>query len=156
MIRLAATVVAVLATALAATACGGSKTPSVVGTSPGLPSMEPKTGTPKSNPTTAAAAGPQIVYFRIKTKPSCPSAGPGANFPGNPIVLEWKVAGADQVTISIDGPGSFGTYDPVYQHEFPFPCSGASGSTQKHTFLLRTAGGGPVREQTVTGEARVN
>lgn len=115
------------------------------------------TGTPKANSTpTPIKTGPQIAYFRIKTKPSCPSSGPGASFPGNDIELEWKVTGGpNEVTISIDSPGIFGTYKAEHAEKFPFACGGASGTTQKHTYLLKVPGY-PALQQTITGEARVN
>jgi hypothetical protein len=152
---------------LAATGCG-SKTPSA---SPTLdtvlsPTASPTaaatassapSATPKNSPaTTAPPTGPTILYFRVKVKPSCPSSGPGVSFPGNDPVLEWKAVNVDQVTISIDGPGLFGTYDPTFEHAFPFGCGGASGTMAKHKYTLRTKGGGAEKSQTIEVEARVN
>lgn len=152
----------VAVTLFALSGCGGGTKPEAAPSfatevsAPASAPPSPTSASPKVSPSKSQASGPQIVYFRIKTKPSCPSSGPATSFPGNPIVLEWKVTGVTNVTISIDGPGIFGTYDATYSHEFPFSCSGASGSTQKHTYLLKTVGGGPVKEQKITGEARVN
>lgn len=124
----------------------------VTGTSPSLPAnTSPKPNGTGGNP----GGGPQIVYFRIKGNPSCPSNAPGGTF-GGTVVLEWQVTGATNVTISIDGPGIYGTYDPTYSHTFSFPCDVPSGSTQKHTYLLKTIGGGSVKEKTIVGEARNN
>lgn len=139
------------ATPSAETSLGASGTPTA------SPTGTSKPPTPAGGVTTAPPTGPQIVFFRIKTKPSCPSSGPGASFPGNPIELEWKVTGGPtNVTISIDGPGIFGTYTLEHTEKLPFACEGSSGTTQKHTYLLKTIGGGPVQQQTITGEARVN
>jgi hypothetical protein len=159
------------ATLLAATGCS-SKTPSA---SPTLdtvlsPTASPTaaatasapaspTTTPKNSPaTTAPPTGPTILYFRVKVKPSCPSSGGagGVSFPGNDPVLEWSAVNVDQVTISIDGPGLFGTYDPTFEHAFPFGCGGASGTMAKHKYTLRTKGGGAEKSQTIEIEARVN
>jgi hypothetical protein len=157
-------VLAAAATLLALTGCA-SKTPSA---SPTLdtvlsPTASPTaaatatgapTSTPKSSPaTTAPPTGPRIVYFREKAKASCPGFGPGGTFGGG-VVLEWSAVNVDQVSISIDGPGIFGTYDPTYSHEFAFPCGSEKG-TYKHKFTLRTIGGGTVREQTLELEAKV-
>lgn len=162
-----------IATLLALTACGGSKTPTaapsldtVVGSSPtpattgaspaASGSSSDGTASPKPSATSGQQSGPKIEYFRIKTKPSCPSSGPGASFPGNDIVLEWKVAGGPtQVTVSIDGPGLFGTYTATDEQAFPFACSGASNTIQKHKYTLKTVGG-TVKQAELTGEARVN
>jgi hypothetical protein len=157
---------AAAATLLAVTGCS-SKTPSATPTldtvlsptaSPTAAATTATTGAPTSTPknspaTTAPPTGPTIVYFRVKAKASCPGHGPGGTFGGG-VTLEWSAVNVDQVSISIDGPGQFGTYDPTFSHEFPFGCGSAPG-TYKHKYTLRTIGGGSVKEQTLELEAKV-
>lgn len=129
-----------------------SSTPEATGTASPAATSTSSGGATK---TTAPPTGPRIEYYRVKTKPSCPSSGPGASFPGNGIELEWKVAGGPtQVTISIDSPGLFGTYSATHTETFPFGCGGTSGTIQKHNYILKVLGTN--LQQTITGEARVN
>jgi hypothetical protein len=121
------------------------------------------TGAPKANPTpTPVKTGPQIVYFRIKTPAQCPSVGGvggGFTSEGNPIELEWKISGGPtQVTISVDGPGIYGTYAAEHAEKFNFSCPAPKTATNtiiKHTYLLKVPGY-PALQQTITGEARAN
>lgn len=106
--------------------------------------------------TTHEETGPTIVSFKIASKPSCP-AGTNVNpIPGQPVKLSWKVSGADKVTISIDGPGVFQEYATTDSDTFSFGCDGNPGETAKHTYLLRTVGGGEVKEKTLTVTAKIN
>ena len=100
--------------------------------------------------------GPWIEYFRVAQKPSCPSGTNVNPIEGNPVTLEWKVTGADAASISIDGPGLYGTYEPEKSDTFPFSCGGEPNSTQKHTYLLTTVGGGETQTKEITVTARVN
>jgi hypothetical protein len=100
--------------------------------------------------------GPWIEYFRVAQKPTCRS-GTNLNLvEGTPITLEWKVTGADAASISIDGPGVYGTYEPEKSDTFPFSCGGEANTMQKHTFLLKTVGGGEVQTKEITVTARIN
>ncbi len=114
------------------------------------------TSPPKNSPSvTTPPTGPAILYFRVKTKPNCESVGGGGQvFPARDAVLEWAVVNVTEVTISIDGPGLFGTYDATSTQTLPFSCGGQTNTTYKHTYTLRTVGGGPVQTQTITVEAR--
>lgn len=116
-----------------------------------------KTSSGGGGTTTSTAPNP-IVYFRTKegANAKCQSTGPGGFYSPGSITLEWKVNGASQVTISIDGPGIYGTYPATSTEQFNFACSGNAGDTQTHTYLLRTVGITPTREATVKGTARVN
>ena len=100
--------------------------------------------------------GPWIEYFRVAQKPSCPAGTNVAPIEGTPVTLEWKVTGADAAAISIDGPGLYGTYEPEKSDTFPFSCGGEPGTTQKHTYLLQTVGGGETQTKEITVSARVN
>lgn len=98
--------------------------------------------------------GPKIVYFRVKQRPQCPQGTSEYPVEGTPVIVEWKVTGAHEVTISIDGPGIYDTYPTEGQAEFNFPCGGAApGETVKHTYLLKTVGGGATRSKQITATA---
>jgi hypothetical protein len=152
---------AAAATLLALTGCA-SKTPSasptldtVLTPTPSSTATGAPSSTPKNSPSaTAAPTGPTILYFRVKTKPSCPGTGPGGSFGGSDAVLEWEAVNIDQVTVSIDGPGMFGTYDRKSSQSFPFAC-GSSAGTYKHKYTLHTVGGGAEKTQTLELEAKV-
>ncbi|GAB3965812.1 hypothetical protein GCM10027615_11630 [Plantactinospora veratri] len=101
--------------------------------------------------------GPTIVFYRIKQKPQCDQGTNVNRVPGVPVVLEWKVTGADKVTISVDGPGVYDTYPAVGTATIDFPCGdGQPGGYVEHTYQLRTVGGGEVRSKTLTASALVH
>ena len=100
--------------------------------------------------------GPWIEFFRVAEQPTCPSGTNLNPIEGTPVKLEWKVTGADAASISIDGPGLYGTYEPEKSDTFPFSCGGPANSTQKHTYLLTTVGGGEPQTKEITVSARVN
>jgi hypothetical protein len=98
--------------------------------------------------------GPRIVSFRITQKPQCPQGTSEYPVEGVPVILEWKVTGAEEVTISVDGPGVYSTYPKVGSETFTFSCGGAAdGETVKHTYLLKTVGGGSTRSKQLTATA---
>jgi hypothetical protein len=97
---------------------------------------------------------PWIEYFRVKQTPKCPS-GQWPN--GREAIVEWRVTGADKVTISVDGHGIYDTYGASGSQSFSFPCGDWDpGQTAKHTYLLMTVGGGPVAKKTITATATVS
>jgi hypothetical protein len=100
---------------------------------------------------------PRIEYFRVAQQPSCPSGTNLNPIDGTPVTLEWKVVNVDAASISIDGPGLYGTYEPEKSDTFPFSCGGEPGSTQEHTYLLTTVGGdGEAQTKEITVSAKVN
>jgi hypothetical protein len=100
---------------------------------------------------------PRIEYFRVAQQPTCPSGTNLNPIDGTPVTLEWKVVNADAASISIDGPGLYGTYEPAKSDTFPFSCGGEPGSTQEHTYLLQTVGGdGETKTKEITVSAKVN
>ncbi|HEY6594951.1 MAG TPA: hypothetical protein VI011_12750 [Asanoa sp.] len=100
--------------------------------------------------------GPRIVSFTISKQPSCPAGTNVAPIEGLPVEVSWKVTGTDKVTISVDGPGVYDTFPAEGTKSFQFGCEGSPGSTQKHTYLLKTVGGGEVKQKTLTATATVN
>jgi len=129
---------------------------------PAGPDPEPShasTATASHRPSLSpSATGPRIVYFRIKQKPQCPQGTNVFPVPGVPVVIEWKVTGADQVKLSVDDPnrvGSYGTYATEATETFTFACSGAPNTVEKHTYTIYTVGGGAQRHKSITAEAKV-
>jgi hypothetical protein len=121
---------------------------------------ESPSATPKRTRTTATTRppthddGPRIAWFRVNQRPQCPQGTSEYPVEGVPVVLEWKVTGADRVTISVDGPGVYGTYSAEGSETFAFSCGGAAdGETVKHTYLLKTVGGGSARSKQLTATA---
>lgn len=113
---------------------------------------------PKPSPTAKAAAdGPRIVHFRVRQKPSCP-AGTNVNpIAGTPVVLEWQATNVDKVALSVDGPGIYAdSYAPTGSETLNFPCEGAGGDTQKHTYQLTVSNAHGKQTRTLTVSARVN
>jgi hypothetical protein len=170
----------IIAAALAAaalTGCGQDGTPEGLGATPeptyslgADTSMNDPASAPTSDGATGGGTdgnggtdnggntetGPRIEYFRVAEKPTCPGGTNVNPIDGTPVTLEWKVTGADAATISVDGPGVYGTYEPEKSETFAFPCSGEPNSMQKHTYLLTTVGGGEAKTKEITVSARVN
>jgi hypothetical protein len=102
-------------------------------------------------------SGPRIESFKIKQQPSCPAGTDLNPIEGRDVVVEWKVTGTDEVTISVDGPGVFGTFGATGEQSFAFGCGDKKpGEKAKHTYLLMTVGGGDVAKKTITATATVN
>ncbi|MEQ4300755.1 hypothetical protein ABNF97_05060 [Plantactinospora sp. B6F1] len=113
-------------------------------------------GTSGNGTTQQKPSGPTIVFYRIKQKPQCAQGTSVNPIPGVPVILEWKVTGTDQVTLSVDGPGIYDTYPAVGTATINFACGGSPGEYVKHTYQLRTVGGGEVRSKTLTASALVH
>lgn len=122
------------------------------------PTRKPTSTSSPSPSRTSGTEGkrPVINVFIIKSRPSCPSTGPNVSAPGTPVVLEWKTADTEKLTISIDGPGIYDSYPSTHSAELPFACSGTPGSSQVHRYLLTATGGGHSIQRTLTVQARVN
>jgi hypothetical protein len=120
------------------------------------PTKAPK---PDATRTTAAPHGPKIVYFRVKQKPKCPEGTAVFRAPAVPLIIEWKISGAESGALSVDDPtGTPGTYGPADlkgTQEFTFSCGGPVGSVEKHTYALYTVGGGKQRSKTISATAKV-
>jgi hypothetical protein len=131
-----------------------TSTPTPAGATPTTPAARPTT--PAARPTTTKpASGPKIVHFRIAQQPRCPQGTSEYPVEAVPVILEWKVTGAKEVTLSVDGPGVYDTYETTGSATLAFPCGGEPGETVTHTYLLKTVGGGPVRSKTLTASAEV-
>lgn len=100
---------------------------------------------------------PRIEYFRVAQQPTCPSGTNVNRIDGTPVTLEWKVVNADAASISIDGPGVYGTYEPEKSDTYAFGCDGDPGDKATHTYLLTTVGGdGEAATKEITVSATVN
>ncbi|TCB91287.1 hypothetical protein E0H26_25920 [Micromonospora zingiberis] len=106
---------------------------------------------------TKSGTGPTITYFRVAQKPSCP-AGTNVNpIPGTPVVLEWKVSNVDSVALSVDGQGVYAdNYPPTGSETLTFPCEGAGGDVQRHTYLLTVRNAHGKQTKTLVVTATVN
>ncbi|MEU1884379.1 hypothetical protein ABZ491_02705 [Micromonospora rifamycinica] len=99
------------------------------------------------------ASGPTISSFRVTRKPSCPAGTTVNPIPGTGVRMEWRVADATSVALSVDGPGVYrDDYPSTGSEELTFPCSGGDGDTQRHTYTLtaRNAHGKQTRTLVVT------
>ncbi|MEV4540339.1 hypothetical protein [Micromonospora echinaurantiaca] len=134
-------------------------TPAARGTTDAGSTGGGSTGRPDSGSTTGAprSAGPTIDYFRVARKPSCP-AGTSANpIPGTPVTVEWKVGNVDSVALSVDGPGVYAdNLPPTGSETLTFPCSGAEGDVQRHTYLLTVRNSSGKRTKTLVVSATVH
>ncbi|MFG3688192.1 hypothetical protein [Micromonospora sp. NPDC047740] len=116
-------------------------------------------GQPGSRPTTSAPkpAGPTITYFRVAQKPSCPAGTNADPVAGTPVVVEWKTSNVDSVALSVDGPGVYAdNYPPTGSETLNFPCSGAEGDVQKHTYLLTVRNAHGTQKKTLVVTATVH
>ncbi|WP_433721162.1 hypothetical protein ACQP2Y_38135 [Actinoplanes sp. CA-051413] len=114
----------------------------------------------KSTPTHAPKPhGPRIVSFKVVQKPKCAEGTAVFRAEAVPLIIKWKITGADSAALSVDDPtGTPGTYGPAELHgtqEFTFSCSGAVGSTETHTYAIYTVGGGAQKHKTLKVSAKV-
>ncbi|MFI7608092.1 serine/threonine-protein kinase [Micromonospora sp. NPDC049366] len=102
---------------------------------------------------------PYVEYLRVVKQPNCPSGvGVPNPFPGNPAVIEWKVAGgATGSVLSVDGAGQYGEYGVTGTETLSFPCGDwRAGERAAHRYTVTTRGGGPPTSKSITVTARVN
>jgi hypothetical protein len=118
------------------------------------------TPTHESTPTHAPKPhGPRIVSFKVVQKPKCEEGTAVFRAEAVPLIIKWKITGADSAALSVDDPtGTPGTYGPVELHgtqEFTFSCSGPVGSTETHTYAIYTVGGGAQKHKMLKVSAKV-
>jgi hypothetical protein len=103
--------------------------------------------------------GPRIVSFKVVQKPKCAEGTAVFRAEAVPLIIKWKITGADSAALSVDDPtGTPGTYGPVENEgtqEFTFSCAGEVGSTETHTYAIYTVGGGAQRHKTLKVSAKV-
>jgi hypothetical protein len=113
----------------------------------------PATAPPTAAPVKTAApeptrnTNPAIVSFDTPKQEDC------TNGTSNSIHVSWSVKRATGVTISIDGPGIYDSYDGLTGAvDLPFGCD---HTVLKHTYTLTTVGGtGPAATLTKTVRTR--
>jgi len=122
------------------------------------PAGEAKTETsPVAKKSTAKKpAGLSIGYFRVKQKPTCESGTNVVQYPGRPVVLEWKVKGAHKATLSVDGPGLYAEYGAKDSATLDFPCAGPANTYVYHRYTLTVKNGHVTKKRTIHVKARVN
>ena len=105
------------------------------------------TTTPPTTPGTTAPNAPVISAFTANPNPfPCTSVNDSGQ-----ITLTWNTQNATGVTISIDGPGIFGSYGPTGQQQVPF-----AGCNTAHTYTLTAKGSGNQQvQQTITVQPKV-
>jgi hypothetical protein len=101
-------------------------------------------------------AGPRIEDLRVAQQPTCPGGTTEYPVAGQQVRLQWRVTGTDTVTISIDGPGAYGSYPADGGAEFPFTCTGAEGDVQEHVFHLTAEADGVTVTETIVVTAEVH
>jgi hypothetical protein len=111
--------------------------------------------------TTKSSAPPaaSIVYFRLKSNPSCPSGTNKNYIEGKDAVVEWKISGADKAELAVDGPGLYDSYSGTTGSQtLGFGCGDwQPGQTAKHTYTLSiTDKNGQKHSKTITATAKVN
>lgn len=122
---------------------------------PGNAAGDPQPG-PKDTGTPTAKPGPKIETFRIVHQPQCPGGTTANPIEGRPATLGWRVTGASEVSISIDGPGVYDTYPAEDEYTFSFGCSGREGDVQEHTYLLTATADGITATKTLVVTAVVH
>ncbi|GIE31266.1 hypothetical protein Ait01nite_043110 [Actinoplanes italicus] len=110
----------------------------------------------KVEPKPEKSTGPEIVYFRVKQKPTCESGTDAVRYPGQPVILEWKATGAEKTTLSVDGPGIYAEYGAKDSATLDFPCAGTPNSYVSHRYLLTVTSGHTTRTKLIHVKARVN
>lgn len=140
---------------------GGPGTPTPAPGAPG-PDAPDAPGSP-ADPTPAApggtappASGPRIEQFQVTGAPQCPGGTDLFPVEGQPVVLAWQVTGADQVTLSVDGPGAYGSYPATGGETLDFGCAGAEGDIQEHTYQLSATADGVTVTETLVVTAEVH
>lgn len=94
----------------------------------------PTTAPPTTAPPTTVPAGPIFTTLSVPTTVSCPTPWSDAT-----ASFSWSAPGATKVTLSIDGPGIYRTYNgPSGSETVTFPCSSS------HTYLFTAYGTGNV------------
>ncbi|GAA3343278.1 hypothetical protein GCM10020358_41540 [Amorphoplanes nipponensis] len=103
--------------------------------------------------------GPRVVSFKVVQKPKCPEGTAVFRSENVPLIIKWKITGADSAALSVDDPtGTPGTYGPVElqgTQEFTFSCGGPVGSTETHRYDIYTVGGGAQKHKTLKVSAKV-
>ena len=123
------------------------------------PKVKPTPKVSKSHATQTTSHQPKIVYFRIKQKPKCPEGTAVFRAPAVPLIIEWKITGAESGALSVDDPthtpGTYGPTELKGSQEFTFSCGGPVGSVEKHTYAIYTVGGGTQKSKTLSATAKV-
>jgi hypothetical protein len=109
-----------------------------------------------SEPPAWPEAGPRVEDFRVAQQPLCPGGTTEYPIEGQPVWLEWRVTGTDTVTISIDGPGAYGSYPADGGAELPFSCTGNEGDIQEHAYHLTAVADGVTVTETIVVTAEVH
>jgi len=107
--------------------------------------------------------GPVIELFDVTQQPRCPAGTDLNPIEGQPLILSWRVTGAEELTLSIDGPGVYATLDDHDSSDandgvktFSFGCSGDEGDAARHTYVLTATSDGQIVTSELVVEAVVH
>jgi hypothetical protein len=120
-----------------------------------------KTTNPTKKPTlsTSMSTGPRVVSFTIVQKPKCAEGTAVFRADPVPLIIGWKITGADSAALSVDDPthtpGTYGPEGLSGTEEFTFTCAGAVGTVETHTYAIYTVGGGAQKSKTIKASAKV-
>jgi hypothetical protein len=105
------------------------------------------TAAPTTKPTPTPNTNPKIVSWTVPTYEDCTNGTAGS------VHVSWSIARATGVTISIDGPGIYDSYQGTSGSiDLPYGCDIA---VLQHTYTLKTTGGtGPTASSTKTIKTR--
>lgn len=136
----------------------GTGSDSGSGSGSGSTAAAPQKTTTRTTATTEAAAGPEIVYFKIAQKPKCAEGTDVYTSPAVPLVIKWKITGATSAALSVDDPtdtpGTYGSEGLTGSQEFSFSCAEAN-STETHTYVIYSVGGGTQKHKKLTVSVKV-
>jgi hypothetical protein len=123
----------------------------------GPPGPAPAPPSGQGGPADQQPVGPVIEVFQVTQQPQCPGGTTLNPIEAQPVALQWTVTGADadQVSLSIDGPGVYNTYPAEGGDVINFPCEGEEGDIQEHTYLLTAVGDGVTVTETLVVTAKV-
>ncbi len=121
-----------------------SQTPSATAPPPTeAPGPEPPPApSPPPTPTTVPATTTTVPVTSITLFTVLPS--PVSCDESTFITMSWATGNADEVVLSIDGPGAYDTYGPAGSEPVPFACDG-----EQHTYLLTANGPYGSSQQTI-------
>jgi len=114
-------------------------TTAATSTTTAVPVTSPPTQPPTSPPTTQAIPKPSVTS--LSTNPNFIACQQGTS---KSVTVSWTTANATSSTLSVDGPGVYGTYGPNASVTLNVGCSAAT-----HTYLVTAKGpGGQAQKQT--------
>jgi hypothetical protein len=124
-------------------AADGSSTSSSTTTSAPAASTTQATNAPTTAATQPPATGPQITSLNASPgSVACTGTG------GESTTISWSTSNANQTTLSIDGPGIYGTYGPSGSVSSGPGCP-PEGDPESHAYTVTAKGPGGQTQKTI-------